>query len=102
MLLFSWSDLVLGPRLVRGALAFWMQTAGKGSKGERWYAWTDEKRSLAVSSKLHPSGFDELMPKTLATATDDRLMHHAHICQTSGDSIRLTQAIAGKGVIPLN
>jgi len=42
------------------------------------------------------------MPKTLATATVDRLMHHAHICQASGDSIRLTQAIAGKGVIPLN
>jgi hypothetical protein len=31
-----------------------------------------------------------------------RLMHHAHLCQTSGDSIRLTQALAGKGVIPLN
>jgi hypothetical protein len=27
-------------------------------------------------------------------------MHHAHVCQTSGDSIRLSQAIAGKGVIP--
>jgi DNA replication protein DnaC len=61
-----------------------------------------ERRSVAVSSNLHPSGFDELMPKTLATATVDRLMHHAHVCQTSGDSIRLTQAIAGKGVIPLN
>jgi DNA replication protein DnaC len=42
-----------------------------------------------------------LMPKTLATATVDRLMHHAHLCQTSGDSVRLTQALAGKGVIPL-
>ena len=31
----------------------------------------DEKRSVAVSSNLHPSGFDELMPKTLATATVD-------------------------------
>ena len=31
-----------------------------------------------------------------------RLMHHAHVCQTSGDSIRLTQATAGQGVIPLN
>ena len=31
-----------------------------------------------------------------------RLMHHAHVCQTNGDSIRLTQALAGKGVIPLN
>lgn len=61
-----------------------------------------EKRSVAVSSNLHPSAFDELMPKTLATATVDRLMHHAHLCQTSGDSIRLTQALAGKGVMPLN
>jgi DNA replication protein DnaC len=60
-----------------------------------------ERRSIAISSNLHPSGFDELMPKTLATATVDRLMHHAHICQTAGDSIRLTQALAGKGVTPL-
>jgi DNA replication protein DnaC len=28
-----------------------------------------ERRSVAVSSNLHPSAFDELMPKTLATAT---------------------------------
>ena len=49
-----------------------------------------------------PVAFDELMPKTLATATVDRLMHHAHVCQTSGESIRLTQAIAGKGVTPLS
>ena len=57
-----------------------------------------EKRSIALSSNLHPAGFDELMPKTLATATVDRLLHHAHVCQTSGDSVRLTQALAGKGV----
>jgi DNA replication protein DnaC len=43
-----------------------------------------EKRSLAVSSNLHPAGFDELMPKTLATATVDRLLHHAHVYVTSG------------------
>jgi DNA replication protein DnaC len=61
-----------------------------------------EKRSVALSSNLHPAGFDELMPKTLATATVDRLLHHAHICQTSGDSVRLSQAMAGKGVIALN
>lgn len=60
-----------------------------------------EKRSVAVSSNLHPSGFDELMPKTLATATVDRLLHHAHLCQTTGDSVRLSQALAGKGVKPL-
>ena len=60
-----------------------------------------EKRSIAISSNLHPAGFDELMPKTLATATVDRLLHHAHVCQTSGDSVRLTQALTGKGVKPL-
>jgi len=57
-----------------------------------------ERRSIAISSNLHPSGFDELMPKTLATATVDRLMHHAHVCVTSGDSVRLAQAISGAGV----
>ena len=61
-----------------------------------------ERRSLAVSSNLHPAGFDELMPKTLATATVDRLLHHAHVCITSGDSVRLAQATAGKGVVPLS
>ena len=60
-----------------------------------------ERRSVAVSSNLHPSGFDELMPKTLATATVDRLLHHAHLCQTSGESVRLSQALTGKGVRPL-
>ena len=60
-----------------------------------------EKRSIALSSNLHPAGFDELMPNTLATATVDRLLHHAHTCQTSRDSVRLTQALAGKGVNPL-
>ena len=61
-----------------------------------------EKRSVAFSPNLHPSGFGELMPGTLATATVDRLLHHAHVCQTSGDSIRLTQALTGQGVSPLS
>jgi DNA replication protein DnaC len=60
-----------------------------------------EKRSIALSSNLHPAGFDELMPKTIANATVDRLMHHAHVVITAGDSIRLTQATRGKGVRPL-
>lgn len=60
-----------------------------------------ERRSVAISSNLHPSGFDELMPKTLATATVDRLLHHAHLCQTSGESVRLSQALNGQGVMPL-
>ena len=61
-----------------------------------------ERRSVAVSSNLHPAGFDELMPKTLATATVDRLLHHAHLCVTSGESVRLAQATAGLGVHPLS
>jgi hypothetical protein len=42
------------------------------------------------------------MPKTLATATVDRLLHQAHVIITDGqDSYRLAQATAGKGVTPL-
>jgi DNA replication protein DnaC len=61
-----------------------------------------EKRSIALTSNIHPAGFDELMPKTLATGTVDRLLHHAHVLITDGtDSYRLAQATAGKGVMPL-
>jgi DNA replication protein DnaC len=54
-----------------------------------------------ITSNIHPSGFDTIMPKTLATATVDRLLHHAHLVQTNGESHRLAQALAGKGVITL-
>jgi DNA replication protein DnaC len=60
-----------------------------------------ERRSVAVSTNLHPSGFDELMPRTIATALVDRLMHHAHVLVTTGESVRLTEAANGKGVKPL-
>jgi DNA replication protein DnaC len=60
-----------------------------------------ERRSVAVTSNIHPSGFDQIMPKTLATATVDRLLHHAHLVLTNGDSHRLAEALAGKGVVPL-
>jgi len=60
-----------------------------------------ERRAIALSSNLHPAGFDELMPKGIANATVDRLLHHAHVVLTTGDSIRLTQATRGKGVKPL-
>ena len=33
----------------------------------------DQKRFIALSSNRHPAGFDELMPKTIANATVDRL-----------------------------
>jgi DNA replication protein DnaC len=62
-----------------------------------------ERRSIAISSNIHPSGFDELMPRTLATATVDRLLHHAHVIITDGqESYRQAQATAGKGVRPLS
>ena len=61
-----------------------------------------EKRSIAISSNVHPSGFDELMPKSIATATVDRLLHHAHMIISEGQgSYRLAQATTGKGVKPL-
>jgi DNA replication protein DnaC len=60
-----------------------------------------ERRSVAVTSNLHPSGFDTIMPKTLATATVDRLMHHAHMVITEGGSLRLAEALSGRGVKPL-
>ena len=39
------------------------------------------------------------MPKTLATATVDRLLHHAHVVLTDGASYRRAEATAG--VMPL-
>jgi DNA replication protein DnaC len=62
-----------------------------------------KKRSIALTSNIHPAGFDELMPKTLAAATVDRLLHHAHVLLPDGgtDSYRLAQATAGNGVTPL-
>ena len=40
---------------------------------------------LAIASNLRPPGIDELMPKILATATVDRLIHHAHVVVTAGE-----------------
>ncbi len=37
------------------------------------------------------------MPKTLATATVDRLLHHAHLVLTKGDSHRLARPSQAKG-----
>jgi DNA replication protein DnaC len=60
-----------------------------------------ERRSVAISSNLHPSGFDQLMDKTIASALVDRLLHHAHVVVTEGESVRLADAVSGKGVVPL-
>jgi DNA replication protein DnaC len=61
-----------------------------------------ERRSVAVTSNIHPSGFDTIMPKSIATAAVDRLLHHAHLLATEGPSLRLEEAMAGVGVHPLN
>ena len=61
-----------------------------------------ERRSVALSSNLHPSGFDQLMDKTIASALVDRLLHHAHVIVTEGESVRLADATSGKGVAPLS
>lgn len=63
---------------------------------------TYERRSLAVTSNIHPAGFDTIMPKTLATAAVDRLLHHAHVIITEGTNLHLAEATAGRGVVPLN
>ncbi|NQE66723.1 hypothetical protein NG2371_01171 [Nocardia gamkensis] len=55
-----------------------------------------ERRALAVTSNLHPSGFYEITPKTLAAATVDRLLHHPHVVVTDRDSYRLAQATTGQ------
>jgi DNA replication protein DnaC len=60
-----------------------------------------EARSIAITSNIHPSGFDTIMPKALASPTVDRLLHHAHIIITEGESQRLAEAMSGKGVEPL-
>lgn len=60
-----------------------------------------ERRSVAVTSNIHPSGFDTIMPKSIATAAVDRLLHHAHLVATEGPSVRLEEALAGAGVVTL-
>ncbi|MFF3062862.1 hypothetical protein [Streptomyces sp. NPDC057909] len=54
-----------------------------------------------MTSNIHPSVFDTITPKTLAGASTDRLMHHAHFVTTTGDSHHLAEALAGRGVVPL-
>ena len=43
-----------------------------------------ERRSVAVTSNLHPSDFDTIMPKSITTAAVDGLLHHAHLVDTKG------------------
>lgn len=63
---------------------------------------TYERGSLILTSNLHPGRIDTIFPKGLATAAVDRLLHHAHVIVTEGTSHRLTEAIEGRGVTPLD
>ena len=81
-----------------------MLPAGQAA-GEAFYRLVDaayERRSVAVTSNIHPADFDTIMPKTLATAAVDRLLHHAHVVVTEGTSLRLVEATAGAGVVALS
>jgi len=60
-----------------------------------------ERRSLILTSNLHPARFDSIFPKGLATAAVDRLLHHAHVIITEGRSHRLAEALDGRGVTSL-
>jgi DNA replication protein DnaC len=61
------------------------------------------REALDRPHQQHPPGrLRRAHAQTLATATVDRLLHHAHVLITDDtDSYRLAQATAGKGVMPL-
>ncbi len=79
-----------------------MTSASAGSPSYRLVDAAYEKRSLIVTSNLHPSRFDTSFPKGLATAAVDRLLHHAHVIVTEGRSHRLNEAIEDRGITPLD
>jgi hypothetical protein len=56
--------------------------------------WARRKETIVFAG---PSGTG----KTLASAGVDRLLHHAHLILTSGESFRLIEAKNGGGVTPL-
>ena len=61
------------------------------------------REALAIlTSNLHPARFDTIFPKGLATAAVDRLLHHAHVIISEGQSHRLAEALDGCGVTSLD
>lgn len=95
-------------RIVRSELVvvddIGLLTAG-ADEAEALYRLVDaafEKRSLIVTSNLHPARFDSIFTKGLATAAVDLLLHHADFIVTEGQSHRLTEALDGRRVAPLD
>ena len=79
-----------------------MLPAGRDA-AEAFYRITDaayERRAVAVTSNIHP-GWIRLRscPRPSRRRPWDRLLHH--LVLTKGDSHRLAEALAGKGVTPL-
>lgn len=58
--------------------------------------------TLAVSSNLNPSGFDQPMRKAMATAAAavDRVLHHVHVRQTSGTASECPKPSPARGETP--
>jgi hypothetical protein len=80
------------------------------SKLKRWHRATG-RRPIEMLNQERPAlhAVPDL-PHTAALGVSRRVPdntpmvtfeHHAHLCQTSGDSVRLAQALHGKGVKPL-
>jgi hypothetical protein len=71
------------------------------AEGEGLYLPLDGRRLRApvgaVTSSIHPSGFDTTMPKALAICSTTRTSS-----SPKGESQRLAQALAGKGVMPIS
>ena len=71
-----------------------MLPAGQDS-AEAFYRVADtayERCSVGVTVNIHPSGFNQVRPKTLPTAAVDRLLHHDHLVFDQG-----RQPPAGRG-----
>ena len=46
---------------------------------------------------LSAAGFDELIPGTLTAAMADMLVHHAHLSETTSETVRFEQATSDVG-----
>jgi len=78
---------------------------GKPRTGQRILKPHRATASMASAAWRHLCP-DELHPATVNDAADSgasgRLLRHADICQTTGASIRLSQALAGQRLSPLS
>jgi hypothetical protein len=68
---------------------------------------SDDLEGLLVAARTEGSagpaerGIQETICYVHQSHEVDRLVHHAQLCQTTGDSIRLCPRLAGRAVMPL-